>query len=305
MHPALIAVMDRQSGVFTRQQARDVGYSNDEIRHLQRRGEWLTVRRGALTTAERREAASGRTAGHLLRAAAALLTLGCDPVLSHRSAALAWDLPLVGELPEDVEITTDRQNRRRTPGLAVHTARTPPHHRGVAGGLAVTSVARTVSDIARSSTFAAATVLADAALHRGLCAPADLDRVIRDCWVWRGIVRTKKVLAFADALSESPGESLSRVAMTQHGLPEPVLQGQLVLEGREVRVDFLWPDRRVVGEFDGRVKYAERDSLWREKDREDLIRRSGYRVVRWVWSDVFPDPRRLVTRLGSVLDGQG
>jgi very-short-patch-repair endonuclease len=54
------------------------------------------------------------------------------------------------------------------------------------------------------------------------------------------------------------------------------------------RVDFLVEDRVVV-EFDGLVKYegAEgRESLAREKRREDRLRAAGYEVVRLTWADL-------------------
>ena len=59
-------------------------------------------------------------------------------------------------------------------------------------------------------------------------------------------------------------------------------------------VDFAWPELRVVGEFDGRVKYgkylapgeSEGDAVFVEKIREDRIRDEGWRVVRWVWAEL-------------------
>ena len=48
----------------------------------------------------------------------------------------------------------------------------------------------------------------------------------------------------------------------------------------------------MIGEFDGRVQYTEtfgedpRTVLWREKRREDRLRRAGWSVVRWIWADL-------------------
>lgn len=301
MHPTLAAIAAQQNGVFTRAQAQAAGYTIAEIRGLVAADTWRVLRRGAMTTARHCESADTAAKRHLLLAAAALLLLHCEPVLSHRSAVLAWDLPLLGAIPSDVELTTSRQNRRRSTGLAIHTARTPPHHRAAVGGLAVTTPARTISDVARSSSVQAALVVADTALHRQLCTVTDLEQVVRDCWTWRGIPRTKRMIAFADGRSESPGESLSRLAIADHGLPEPELQREFVLEGRTVRVDFYWPAARLVGEFDGRIKYDDPNALWDEKEREDLLRRNGEAVARWGWSDVYPDPVRLVRRLERAL----
>jgi len=302
MHPRLEWLSRHQNGVFATFQARGAGYSRDEIRQRLATRRWVSLRRGIMATAETVAAADGDSvATHLLHGAAALLAISADPVLSHGTAAQAWGIPLLGHRSDVVAVTVERQHRRRAPGLDLHTARTPPWHRSRARGLPVTSVARTVSDLARSFGLRSGVVAADAALHAGLCERADLERVISDCWVWRGIAKTKRVLELSDRRSESPGESLSRLAFDAEGIARPTPQAELLLEGRRVRVDFLWPAQRLVGEFDGRVKYGEARDLWAEKQREDLIRRCGYRVVRWVWSEVFPDPGVMLARVRGAL----
>jgi hypothetical protein len=60
------------------------------------------------------------------------------------------------------------------------------------------------------------------------------------------------------------------------------------------RTDFGWPKRRVVGEFDGLVKYGRTlrpgqdpvEVLVAEKVREDALRAQDLAVVRWIWSDL-------------------
>jgi hypothetical protein len=60
------------------------------------------------------------------------------------------------------------------------------------------------------------------------------------------------------------------------------------------RTDFGWEEHRLVGEFDGRVKYGRLlrpgqdpgDVVIEEKRREDAVRDEGWRMVRWVWADL-------------------
>jgi very-short-patch-repair endonuclease len=69
-------------------------------------------------------------------------------------------------------------------------------------------------------------------------------------------------------------------------------------------VDFLWRDWKVVGEFDGKLKYGRElregedpgEAVFREKIREDRLRELGYIVVRWVWDDL-RQPERLAARI--------
>ncbi|MBE1515658.1 hypothetical protein [Nesterenkonia halotolerans] len=111
----------------------------------------------------------------------------------------------------------------------------------------------------------------------------------------RLLTRWRRALQFADPLSESAGESLSRVRIHELGFEQPVLQVSFELGSTVARVDFYWPGCGVVGEFDGKVKYLRADELsgvsveevvWREKLREDALRARGLRVVRWTWEDL-------------------
>ena len=115
------------------------------------------------------------------------------------------------------------------------------------------------------------------------------------------------MIAFADAGGESVGESRSRVLLERARLPRPVLQWEIPTPRRIGRCDFGWPVLRTVGEFDGRIKYGRLlrpgqepgDVVFAEKRREDAIRDTGFRVVRWVWAelDTFDD---VVARLRTA-----
>lgn len=91
----------------------------------------------------------------------------------------------------------------------------------------------------------------------------------------------RAVLALADRRGESPLESLVRLALHDDGFPVPRLQVRI----GGYRVDFLWPEQRLVLEAAGRVTYAGQ-AMWREKQRERALHRLGYRVIRVFWSDL-------------------
>jgi hypothetical protein len=60
------------------------------------------------------------------------------------------------------------------------------------------------------------------------------------------------------------------------------------------RGDFGYPAERMLGEFDGRIKYGRLlqpgqsagDVVFEEKRREDAIRAAGWQVARWTWPDL-------------------
>lgn len=108
--------------------------------------------------------------------------------------------------------------------------------------------------------------------------------------------RWEAAMAFADPLSESPGESLSRVVIAQLGFTVPALQHEIVLpHGGRRRTDFWWEDADIVGEFDGRQKYTRgkelngrstTDVVLEERRRERDIEQQGHRMVRWGWTEL-------------------
>jgi hypothetical protein len=176
----------------------------------------------------------------------------------------------------------------------------------------VTTVARTVVDLARSVPHRRAVVLTDDALHRTLVHRAELDRVLGDGAVWPRVRRAALVVAASDGRAESPLETACRLVFAGRGLPSPDLQALVVDErdGWWARVDFLWAPRGTVVEADGMVKYASREDRRAEKLRQERIEELGYAVLRVTWAQVTREPPATVARVlrafarGALLAGR-
>jgi hypothetical protein len=134
----------------------------------------------------------------------------------------------------------------------------------------------------------------DAALRGGLDR-AELEQVVRRSTRWPGVRRARWAVGFASPWAESPGESVSRLRICEHGLPVPTPQLEILDRwGRFVaRSDFGWPDQGTVGEFDGRTKYTELAGpggatgvVVAEKLREDDVRGLDWQMVRWTTADL-------------------
>lgn len=264
----------------------------DRARAL-RHGDLVRLRRGASVGADHWAALDGDE--RYRTRVVAVAHAQHDALVSHWSAAAMWHMPVVGRPDERVHlIRQPAPSGRSRRDVARHTLQGDVPETLV-DGLRVTTAARTVVDVARAGGFVAGVVAADAALRAGLVSRPELQAQARAAGRGRGSRAARSVAVFADARSESPGESLSRARMQEMGLPAPELQHELVHRGRFVaRLDFWWPERGVVGEFDGRTKYGlardEADpaaALWREKLREDDIRSLGLRVARWTWQDAW------------------
>jgi predicted transcriptional regulator of viral defense system len=274
--------------VFDAKTARAYGYSRGEINHLLRSTRWSAVRRGLYCETVRLNA-MGDVGRHAAQVLAALQVAGPNAAASRWSAAVLHGLPAPRQVPNHVSLVAPTGVRRQRNGMSVAVAALPPSH--IDGQvLRLTSIARTVVDVARHASFIDAVMVADAALYRRLVSKEALYEMVEFQRQWPGVAQARDVVVFADARAESPLESRSRVRMHEVGLPQPELQVEILdPAGRFIgRADFCWPRRRTLGEVDGKVKYASGDPkiLFDEKLREDALRDQGWELVRWTSADV-------------------
>lgn len=236
-------------------------------------------------------------ARHRLDVVATVAALRTPAIVSHASAAALHGLPLWG-------VRLDRVHVLRRPPAAgsgsarvnLHVAQVPDDQVTWVQGVLTTDVTRTVVDVARCESFEAAVVTADGALASRLTTASGLTECPEAMGPVPGARRAARALAFADGLSESVGESRSRVLMHRLGLPRPDPQVRVLRPDRSLvgRCDFGWREHRTLGEFDGRVKYGRLlrpgqepgDAVFAEKLREDELRDLRWRVVRWTWADL-------------------
>lgn len=292
VNETLAALAVAQGGAWTRAQAVAAGCTPGEIRGLLGRT-WTDPYRGVYV--DRAALASAtRDQRHVLLAAARVLTTSLDAVVSHRTAALVHGLPLLGRPPTAPQLSrAPRRPRDRSETSWQRVAPLPPTDRAAVRGVPVTSLARTASDVARTSSFREAVVVADAVLRRG----AELASAVAQASSWPGGRQALRVAAFADGRADGPLESLTRVAYAGGGLPPP--ETQVEVRGPDGTflglVDFLWREERVVGEADGLEKYDAPLALRKEKLREEGLRACGLEVVRSGWDDVWTAPARART----------
>lgn len=290
----------KQGGVLRRAQALDCDISGAQLDTLVRRGDWTKLHGGCVAPV-----ASPPDAGlATLQIAAASCVRALEPgrfVGSGTAAARAHVLPLI-----------------HPAGQVRLIDRTPPRHRSRAShsalddvdvtrvrGVLVTSVARTVVDLAREQGLLAGVAAADRALRYGVTEEQLAGAAQRVALLSNGSVATRAV-QLARPTAESPLESIGRTQLVLHGLPMP--EGQVDVKDRRGligRVDHVWRDLRVIGEADGRVKYEqddddarpkpERGVLWAEKAREDRLRVS-FEVFRYSWAEAMHAPDVLVDK---------
>jgi hypothetical protein len=294
-------------GMRTRSQLLAAGHTDAELKALRRAGAVALVRRGAYVDPHD-ERLVDPAARHRLLVHPTVPRTAAGSVVSHASAAVLHGLPV--EVPEHVHLTRHGSGGGRIAHrVHLHVTALGADEVVVRDGIALTSPARTLVDLARSLPFSDAVVAADSALADALLGRGELDLAVAGTDGRRGGPAVRRVAAFADGRAESVAESLSRVALLRCGLPAPVPQWPVPMSGGGVlaRVDFGWPELRTVGEVDGRVKYGRLlrpgrsagDAVYAEKLREDAIRAQGFAVVRWTWADL-ADFERVARRLRAT-----
>ena len=244
-------------GIFTTAQALAAGHTKGAVRHKLSTGEWLALRRGLYVDAT----AVATLKLPSLEIAAALGAMHPGAVASHWSAAHLFGIKTLASpsLNWVTRAPTSRNGRHLLPSVIERAASLPSHHVTCVSGLPSTSPARTVVDLARMCSLDAGVVSADSALHLGLTTCEELIAVATECKTWPGGPRALRAVSLADALAESPLESVSRMAFLRMGLPKPELQVQICDSAGVIgRLDFHWRGQRTAGEADGRGKYDKR-----------------------------------------------
>jgi hypothetical protein len=293
----------RLAGIMSTAQLVAAGQSPYQIRAMAERGELVRISRGYYATADLAELVPRLDVGALLLSAgAAAAALGPAAVVSHQTAALLHGLSLLGAPPPALTITRPpgAGSRSGRPGIHIHCAALPASHVGGRLGVPVTTVPRTVVDLARVLEFRAGVVVADSALQQKLTSPKELRAVIAACPRWRGVRTAAEVAEFADGRAESPLESLARVLFRDVGLPPPELQAEIRDSEFIGRVDFLWRKFATIAEVDGAAKYGDRDLAIRQLRRDKRLREAGYEVVHFDWKEINGDPAYVDTAVRAA-----
>jgi hypothetical protein len=197
-----------------------------------------------------------------------------------------------------------RSGRRAPSGVTIRTAQLPPDHVTTRFKVPVATAARTVADLARTSSFMAGVVAADSALRHGMTTKNEVAEALGTCQKWPGIRQARRVAGFSDERAESVLESCARVVFADYSLPPPDLQVELGAERFAGRVDFYWRDFLTVAEADGEVKYSSSARSIAQLKRDQALRAAGFRVVHFTWQQLFREQRLVIARIRQAFRGE-
>jgi hypothetical protein len=296
MNSSLLDHVYDRDGLLLRRDAVAAGIDDNALARLVKAGTIVRLRQGIYCSREIFLAADA-VRRHVLLSVGVMRLYDEHVVLSHGSSCVMQGGPTYGLDLTAVHLTHLSGGGRRRSRVVHHGGECRVGDVRRQDGFWITTPVRAVVDVTCQDGVLAGLVQANHFLHEGLMTREELTATLARSWNWPGSLRKHPVLLLADERIESVGETRAWHLFFTQGLsmPEP----QFVIDDPErstsYRVDFAWPEGRVLVEFDGVEKYHRlrrpgesiEQMVLREKAREDRIRElTGWTVIRITWHDL-------------------
>lgn len=290
----IAAIAEGQHGVIARSQLRELGVAERTIERWMVNGRLHSVHGEVFAVGHARIAEPGRRW-------AAVLAYGDGALLSHRSAAALWGLMRRRVAVIDVTAARGRQGIRRRSGIFIHRGKLHPEDRTERGGIPVTTVARTLFDLAEFVKFEHLESAWEEADRLNLLQLRAVEQVCQRGHGRRALKPIRHLLteARAEEITRSPLEDVFAAFCRKHDLPTPSFNTTLL--GYEV--DALWPAQRLAAELDSWEFHRHRAAFERDRARDAALQAAGYRTIRITDRRMSDDPTTLLEQLRALLGG--
>jgi hypothetical protein len=261
----------------------ELGLSEDAIEYRVRTGRLVMVEEGVFAVAPVLDHDEwGRWMAATLTAPGS--------VLSHTSAAAAYG---IWSLPRELEIVTRPGNGgpRRHGGVLVHRSSTLDGDRAVVRGIPITSVSRTLLDLARQVSDRA---LARAVREAVRLKLSTLQALGDDLGGYRGRRGSRRLAASIARYAGLPIERARSGAEVRalellRGAGRPLPNLNVRIAGEEA--DLSWPEARLVIEIDGGPFHLD---VGEDARKHACWATAGWSVARLPAADVYERPERLL-----------
>jgi very-short-patch-repair endonuclease len=210
-----------------------------------------------------------------------------------------------------VEVLTPARSRRRLDGVRIRTTRwLPADDVTVVDGVPVTSVARTLCDLAAVLAPARLRHLVEVSITEGRLSAAEL-QACAAAYCRRGRPGSGLVQSLNHELFDETPLAASVLERRAHRLLREAAIGGWVAQYRPpwydgVRgvVDLAWPDLRVVVELDGRRWHATTQAQGDDRRRDRLAIAHGWITLRFNWQEITQRPATVVAEIGAAFNGR-
>jgi predicted transcriptional regulator of viral defense system len=287
----LAAMATQQHGVVSIRQLERLGFWPTTVHRELAAGRLHRLHRGVYAVGHRRLSWHG----HCLAAVLA----NSPSVASHFSAGWLWGL-LLNRPSGKFHLTTPNQRHRKR-DFVLHRAALADEDRAVVEGIPVTSLARTLLDLAAEvSLDRVCRFLARAEADERLDLRA-LESVLARCGnhPGRSTLRTALDIYKPDlAITRSGVESEFRDLVRKAGLPPPSMN--FVVAGYEL--DAYWPEERFAVELEVYETHGNRASFEADPVRHEELLLVGIEVIRVTGPRLNREPATVTRRLRTLLE---
>lgn len=265
----------RQHGVVSRRQLLSLGVSAQAVQHRIKKGRLHRLARGVYAVGRPELGPKGRWM-------AAVLGCGSGAALSHGSAAALWGIEK--ECDGAVEVSVPVSSVRRQDGVRVYRRPNLCSDEVVArDSIPVTSVVRTLIDVASRLDRARVERAVNEADRLGLLAPDTLAEALVDHSGKRGVRRLRDLLSERTfRLTDSELERRFLRLVDELRLSTPLTQQHV----NGFRVDFLWPELKLVVETDGLRYHRTPAQQARDRQRDQAHLAAGFTPLRFTHAQV-------------------
>lgn len=279
-----------QDNVISLEQLLEAGLGHDAVVHRVKARTMQRLHRGVFLL-------GAAPPTPMARARAAVMACGEGAVVSHRSAAEMFGL--LPQTDREVDVTVVSRNPGFHPGVRLHRPRAlARHHVTSVRGIPVTSVARTIADLAATESPREVEQAYQEALYREIVTPGSVGAVLEGEPRRRG-APVIRALIDDPRMTRSDRERALLKLIDAAQLPRPVTNVRL----HGYLVDAYWPEQRLVLEFDGWRAHGHRGAFDRDRKRDQVMLANGVRAMRVTDRHLTREPVALGARIAQALRG--
>ena len=287
MDQNVAAIAGRQHGVASWEELLEAGLTRRAIQRRVEKGLLIRVHRGVYRVGHRAPSTEARYL-------AAVKACGEGAVLSGRSAA---HLLALLKSPPSGAVDVTAPTERRATGVKARRRRLPTSETARVSAIAVTTVARTLVDLAAELNEQALARACHEAGVRYRTMPRQVEAVLRRHPSTPGAAKLRRVMSGEVNVTLSKLESSFIALLRKENLPLPRTNTRAGAH----RVDCRWPKHRLTVELDSYRFHNSRHAWEQDRRREREAPARGDELRRYGWSDVVEDPRAMLEELRELL----
>jgi transcriptional regulator with AbiEi antitoxin domain of type IV toxin-antitoxin system len=220
-------------------------------------------------------------------------------VASHGSAAYLWGL--YGYAPERIDVTAPLRRRAKREFVVHFSSILAPEDRVEQEGIPVTSVARTLLDLAIRATLAQLERLLERAEELELLDLRKVEDVLDRAGGHRGRGRLRKALTLYQpdpTFTRSRFEKQFRRLVVRAGIPTPSMN----FSAHGYELDAYWPELRFTVELDLFETHGSRAAFERDRLRQEELKLLGIEMIRVTKPRLDHEPEAVIRNLAALLE---